>query len=492
LIQRQVDTTETTVRMSLLTLFFISYFSYKVLDVLEELLPLVMPGIFGISWKSLGNVYLWLLYFLVSDIAPILIFVGSYFFSSLLLKRRYKLVPLQETYPHVNKTVDSLAILIGLKKPPKSYLLHAREPNSFVFGRNKDDVNLVLTDNLIHVLNPIELEAVILHELGHVVNRDMVFMTIGDSFIKAFKYYLPIFCLYGILVYRVDWGVFVNTVALIPLFIVMPYLIVNSVSRIREFLADATSSLATQESEVLRSSLFKVSLWTSLRTLVPSRLAIITQKRSLAGYYRLLFENTLADHPPIERRMEALSRGKNLRGRFPVPDTTTSLWIGINSFLVVVIAREISFHRTIEWSLWSLGLNQTYLLTTILIMLLPPTVIVLPFLASLMANPPKFFSSPTRFVEDMKLLYPYVWKAWKKTVVSYVVFDLLYVIYHIARWGFGVQLWYPMLGVRWGVDIEFITMFSVWGLLSCFLFLNIGILFIRVIKSLLSQNLNKP
>lgn len=76
------------------------------------------------------------------------------------------------------RRVENLAIGSGLPMP-KTWVLEDSAPNAFATGRDPQHSHVVVTRGLLDKLEPIELEAVIAHELSHVGNYDIRVMTIA-------------------------------------------------------------------------------------------------------------------------------------------------------------------------------------------------------------------------------------------------------------------------------------------------------------------------
>src|SRR5215211_8982322 len=78
--------------------------------------------------------------------------------------------------PALHAIVDRLCLLADLPKP--EIVVEAEEqPNSWLVGLSRGRARLHVTRGLLDLLTPSELEAVVGHELAHLVNRDAVVMT---------------------------------------------------------------------------------------------------------------------------------------------------------------------------------------------------------------------------------------------------------------------------------------------------------------------------
>lgn len=194
----------------------------------------------------------------------ILLNVGAYWFSDKMVLSMANAHPIEsrEQYPELWNTLENLCITAGLPMPAL-YIIDDPAPNAFATGRNKDHAVVAVTTGLLPLLNKSELEGVLAHELSHIGNRDMLVNTVVVVFaglialvadfalrISAFgggggDRKNPILLILGIV-----------AILLAPL---AATIIKLSVSRQREFLADATGALITRYPEGLASALQKIA-----------------------------------------------------------------------------------------------------------------------------------------------------------------------------------------------------------------------------------------
>lgn len=202
-------------------------------------------------------------------------------------------------------------ISIGADLPmPKLYVIEDTAPNAFATGRDKDKSVICATTGLLDKLDRTELEGVIGHEMSHIKNYDMLLMSVvavlvgmvtllGDFFLrsrvrKSNNQGGEIFVLVGIIF-----------LILSP---IIAQLIQLSISRRREYLADAGSVMITRQPSGLISALKKISSDTEpleAANKATAHLYIVSPfkgKKGGAGMFAGLF-NT---HPPVEDRIKAL------------------------------------------------------------------------------------------------------------------------------------------------------------------------------------------
>ena len=61
-------------------------------------------------------------------------------------------------------------------------MIENEDLNAFATGRNPENASIAVTTGLISSLNRQELEGVVAHEISHIKNRDILFMTFSGGF----------------------------------------------------------------------------------------------------------------------------------------------------------------------------------------------------------------------------------------------------------------------------------------------------------------------
>jgi len=190
--------------------------------------------------------------------------VGSYWFSDKLVVSMTGAKPVtREEVPELWNIVENLSITAGLPMP-KVYIVNDPAPNAFATGRDPKHAVVAATTGLLQILDRSELEGVMAHELSHVGNRDMLVSTVAvvlagfiailaDFFLRATMFggdnrdRHPVFLVLALV------GIVLAPIA--------AQLIQLSISRKREFLADASGALLTRYPEGLASALEKISAY---------------------------------------------------------------------------------------------------------------------------------------------------------------------------------------------------------------------------------------
>ncbi len=200
---------------------------------------------------------------------------------------------------------------------PEVYIINEEAPNAFAAGRSPKHAVVAVTAGLLSRLNRDELQGVIAHEMAHIYNRDIRFMTLAGVMLGSIVLISQIF-LRGMFWtgggarYRSSnsnsgQGQAIMMIVALLLAILVPIfagLLYYSISRKREYLADATGARFSRYPEGLASALEKISgtkieMKTSNDVTAPMYIALPFKKKKVsAGLY--------STHPPIEERIRIL------------------------------------------------------------------------------------------------------------------------------------------------------------------------------------------
>lgn len=202
--------------------------------------------------------------------------------------------------PELHAIVERLCVVADLPKPT-IVLDRDRMPNSWIEGTKRNGFRLHLTQGLLDLLEPRELEAVIAHELAHVAHRDAAVMTVvggpGEALLAG-----------GVRVAGQGWYPLVLGGAVAALIGWVGTLGTRALSRYREFAADEGAVALTGNPSALATALMKVS---------EGMVAIPKQdlrRAAVVDAFHLLparSENAFmlpATHPPLQARIERLQR----------------------------------------------------------------------------------------------------------------------------------------------------------------------------------------
>lgn len=211
------------------------------------------------------------------------------------------------------------AVAIGAGVPmPKVYVIDSPAPNAFATGRNPENSAIAVTTGLIQLLDRQELEGVVAHEMAHIRNYDVRFMSMLVATLGAIvvlrDMLLRGFHLGGGRSSRRSSnngggkGQGVAMILLLVLLILAPLLGAfarMAVSRKREYLADAVGAFITRNPDGLANALAKLGSYSG------QRLEVGEAVRSMFvvnPVLRLNANGLFATHPPIEERIRRLRR----------------------------------------------------------------------------------------------------------------------------------------------------------------------------------------
>lgn len=243
--------------------------------------------------------------------------VGSYFYGDKLVLLTTGAQPAnKKQFFNFYTVTENLSIAAGLPMP-KLYVINDPSPNAFATGRDPRHAVVCATTGLLQMMDRMELEGVIAHELSHVKNYDILLASI-------------VAVLVGTLALISDWVIrsmwwrrgsdddnrSSNNPVFFALFIValiltpiIATIIQLAVSRRREYLADASAALLTRYPEGLVRALEKLKANAQPLHKVASSTAHLFIDNPFKKKNNSFFVNLFSTHPPIEERIRIL---KNL------------------------------------------------------------------------------------------------------------------------------------------------------------------------------------
>ncbi len=225
-----------------------------------------------------------------------------------------------DVHPQLFNVVDEMKIAAGLPAMPRVYIIDEKSPNAFATGLRPEDSSIVVTAGLLTQLNRDELQGVVAHETSHILNRDVQFLTTASIMLGSIVLLSEIF-LRGMWMtgggssrrYRSKksgggGGGGVLIVAAIILAIlgpIMARILYFSISRKREYLADACGVRLTRYPEGLASALEKISqstlpLEAANKATAPMYIVAPIREGGVAA------SGWGATHPPIAERIAIL------------------------------------------------------------------------------------------------------------------------------------------------------------------------------------------
>ena len=213
-------------------------------------------------------------------------------------------------YTYLNDTVEGLAIAAGIPKPAV-YVVPSDEINAFATGKDPEHASVAVTTGLMRTLNRQELEGVVAHEMSHIRNRDVQFMTLVAVLVG----------LAGILSHMIlrsyrfgggrrrdkdrgNLGLIIVAVGFVLAIFapILTRLVQLAVSRRREYMADASGAELTRYPDGLADALEKIMKHNRGDMKVSEAVSHLF----IADPNRSALDALYATHPPIEERIKRL------------------------------------------------------------------------------------------------------------------------------------------------------------------------------------------
>jgi heat shock protein HtpX len=225
-----------------------------------------------------------------------------------------------DDHPQLFNIVEEMQIAAGLPKTPDVYIMNDMALNAFATGRSPDKAAVAVTAGLLQHLNRDQLQGVIAHEFSHIVNRDVLYMSMVGIMVGAIVMISEIF-LRGLWYSggarsrrysssskgggQVQAIMMVVAIVLAILAPLLAYLIYFAVSRRREYLADSNAALLTRYPEGLASA---------LEVLAGDTHVLVGANKATAPMYIInplhkpgqMALNLTGTHPPIQERIRIL------------------------------------------------------------------------------------------------------------------------------------------------------------------------------------------
>lgn len=214
--------------------------------------------------------------------------------------RKAEPMPEKGGLAEIHRMTESLANEMGIKKPTLM-IAQMGVPNAYATGRKGNGV-VVVSEELIRILNRDELEGVIAHELAHIKNRDVLMMTLGSSIGMMVGY--AVYFVY-VFVGEDNPGGFIVGWILSIIAQMLVTILVMAISRYREYVADDDASRVIGGGDPLARALEKISMSAEGRE---SQVDDATAALCIFNAERGLLASLFATHPPTERRIERLRR----------------------------------------------------------------------------------------------------------------------------------------------------------------------------------------
>jgi heat shock protein HtpX len=211
--------------------------------------------------------------------------------------------------PELHGIVERLCVQADLPKP-RVCTMETSMPNAFAMGRSKKSTTVCATRGILELLSPAELEGVMAHELTHVINRDVMVMTLASFFATLASMIAQFAFFFGGGYGNSEEEEDIFVVVLVSMLVyAVSFLLLRALSRYREFAADRGGAVLTGRPSALASALLKIS---GTMERVPSQ--DLRKAEGMSAFFILpartkkSLMNIFADHPPLEQRLAALER----------------------------------------------------------------------------------------------------------------------------------------------------------------------------------------
>ncbi|MFH1768470.1 MAG: M48 family metallopeptidase [Candidatus Omnitrophota bacterium] len=293
---------------------------------------------FGPDYAAVGIVIAGIMWFVLSLVSY------SSGDSILLWSSRAKEVA-HSIHPRLFNVVEEMKIAANLPKMPKIYIIDDPAPNAFATGKTPEGSSIAVTAGLLSQLNRDELQGVIAHEMSHILNRDVLYVTFAGVMLGSIVMLSEIFLRslwYGGSSRRYRSNskgggqaqifIFIIAIVLAILAPLLAQIFYFSLSRKREYLADASAVRLSRYPEGLASALEKISstnykFAAGNKVTAPMYIVNPLQSNNSRGV------NLFSTHPPTDERVKIL---RNMAGGVNYLDYHKSL-LKVNNNLTAVM-----------------------------------------------------------------------------------------------------------------------------------------------------------
>lgn len=266
--------------------------------VRTTLLLATLTGLFVVIGAAIGGPQTALMFLFIGALMNL----GAFWFSDKIALKMSGAVPLEESQaPGIYAMVRELCERAEVPTPAL-YMIPQAQPNAFATGRSPNRAAIAVTAGITKLLSEDELRGVIAHELAHIQNRDTLIQSVAATIGGAITY----------LAYMLMWfggnndsplGL-IGSLAMVLLAPIAASLIQMSISRQREFSADATGAEISGRPESLASALLRLEQGAEdipMDVNQATECMYIVKPLSGKGLSGLF-----STHPPIEERVRRL------------------------------------------------------------------------------------------------------------------------------------------------------------------------------------------
>ena len=206
--------------------------------------------------------------------------------------------------------IERLCIQANIPKP-RIAIAQTPMPNAFAVGRSPKTATVCATTAILELLDDGELEGVLGHELTHVQNRDVIVMTLASFFASIAAFITQVGFWFGGAFDDNNNGPGAIVVILVSAVVyVISWLLLQALSRYREFAADRGSAILTGRPSALIAALYKIE---GTMQRIPQR-DLRAASGEMAAFYimppkaKQTVSTLFSTHPPLEARVARLQR----------------------------------------------------------------------------------------------------------------------------------------------------------------------------------------
>ncbi|WCB95745.1 Protease HtpX [Baekduia alba] len=228
--------------------------------------------------------------------------------------------------PELHAMIERLCIQADIPKP-KIAVVNSPIPNAFALGRSPKTASVCATTGIMDLLSPSELEGVMAHEITHIVNRDVMIMTLCGFFASIAATIVQFGFLFGGGGYGGGYSddddngpSFMAVILVSAIVWLVSFFLMQALSRYREFAADRGAAVITGRPSALASALLKIS---GINERIPQN--DLRAHAEMNAFYIVPVKvkesvyNLFSTHPPMDQRIAALGRLESqLQGSGPV------------------------------------------------------------------------------------------------------------------------------------------------------------------------------
>jgi heat shock protein HtpX len=217
--------------------------------------------------------------------------------------------------PEFHAMIERLCVQADIPKP-RVAIVNSPVPNAFALGRSPKAATVCATTGIMDLLSPSELEGVMAHEITHIVNRDVMIMTLCGFFASIASMIVQFGFFFGggyggggYSDDDEDGPSFMAIILVSAIVWVVSFFLMRMLSRYREFAADRGAAVITGRPSALSSALMKIS---GVNERIPQ--GDLRAHAEMNAFYIVPVKvkesiyNLFSTHPPMEQRIEALSR----------------------------------------------------------------------------------------------------------------------------------------------------------------------------------------